>query len=92
MALPRGSLGSSPDPGQRDTVLDAVKDEPLRGGPKVLSLSPHAGHAETAKAGAILDSVCARRHWRWRMVGTKKRLYSRTKKLGLERTQKIKMK
>jgi hypothetical protein len=84
VALPRGSLGSSPDPGQRDAVLDAVKDEPLRGG-QGLSLSPHAGACGERESGAILDSVCARRHWRRRMVGTKKRFCGRTKKLDLER-------
>jgi len=55
-----------PDQGQRDTVLDAVKDEP-----------PSA----VAQKGAILDGVCARCHWRRRMVGTKKRPCGRTKKL-----------
>jgi hypothetical protein len=42
----RGPHG--PDPGQRDTVLDTVKDATRR----------------FAVAKAILDSVCARRHWR----------------------------
>jgi hypothetical protein len=62
---------------QRDTVLDAVKAWPADDGTRVAST-----------ATAILDGVCARRHWGPRQVGTKKRPSGRTKKLTEPRKMK----